>query len=163
PGTVEVETKSGTKAFHGNAYEFVRNDAFNAQNYFNSVAAGGTGVAPPYKKNDFGYTIGGPVYIPGVYNKDKEKTFFFWSQEWRRERVPNPFNVAVPYSGERTGNFSDVCPGSDCPHDPVTGLAFPNNQVPIDPTGTATALLGLIPVATNDAPGSATFVANTTQ
>jgi Carboxypeptidase regulatory-like domain len=162
-GTVEVETKSGTKAFHGNAYEFVRNDAFNAQNYFNSVAAGGTGVAPPYKKNDFGYTIGGPVYIPGVYNKEKDKTFFFWSQEWRRERVPNPFNVAVPYSGERTGNFSDVCPGPDCPHDPVTGLAFPNNQVPIDPTGTATALLGLIPVATNDVPGSATFVANTTQ
>jgi hypothetical protein len=162
-GTVEVETKSGTKAFHGNAYEFVRNDAFNAQNYFNSVAAGGTGTIPAYKKNDFGYTIGGPVYIPGVYNKNKEKTFFFWSQEWRRERVPNAFNVAVPYSAERTGNFSDVCPGTDCPKDPATGLPFPGNQVPVDPTGTANALLGLIPVATNDAPGSATFNATTTQ
>ena len=51
-GTVEVETKGGTKDFHGDAYEFVRNDAFNAQNYFNSAAAGGTGVAL-YKKNDF--------------------------------------------------------------------------------------------------------------
>ena len=50
-------------------------------------AAGGTGKVPPYKKNDFGYTVGGPVYIPGVYNKKKEKTFFFWSQEWRRDRV----------------------------------------------------------------------------
>ncbi len=162
-GTVEVETKSGTKTFHGNAYEFVRNDAFNAQNYFNSVAAGGTGTVPAYKKNDFGYTFGGPVYLPGVYNKNKEKTFFFWSQEWRRERVPNAFNVAVPYSAERTGNFNDVCPGPDCPHDPVTGLPFPNNQVPIEATGTANALLGLIPVATNDTPGSASFVANTTQ
>src|SRR5579864_8569699 len=96
-GTVEVETKSGTRAFHGDAYEFLRNDYFNAQNYFNSAAAGGTGKAPPYKKNDYGYTIGGPVYIPGVYNKNKEKTFFFWSQEWRRDRVPGQnFNTEVP-------------------------------------------------------------------
>src|SRR5579863_5815939 len=78
-GTVEVETKGGTKSFHGDAYEFVRNDMFNAQNYFNSTEAGGTGVVPPYKKNDFGYTVGGPVYIPHVYNANKEKTFFFWS------------------------------------------------------------------------------------
>src|SRR3982751_741658 len=99
-GTVEVETKAGSNGFHGDVYEFVRNDMFNAQNYFNSAAAGGTGVVPAYKKNDFGYTIGGPVYIPGVYNKNKEKTFFFWSQEWRRERVPHSFNVAVPFSGE---------------------------------------------------------------
>src|SRR5690348_2596033 len=80
-GTVEVETKSGTNTFHGDVYEFVRNDVFNAKNYFDSSV-------PPYKKNDYGYTIGGPVYIPGVYNKDKTKTFFFWSQEWRKDRVP---------------------------------------------------------------------------
>ena len=109
-GTVEVETKSGTKDFHGDAYEFVRNDAFNANNFFNSSYRGGTGTTPPYKKNDFGYTFGGPVYIPNVYNNDKQKTFFFWSQEWRRDRVPNSFNVPVPYSAERTGDFSDVCP-----------------------------------------------------
>ena len=115
-GTVEVETKGGTKAFHGDAYEFVRNDAFNAQNYFNNTGFGGTGVTPPYKKNDFGYTIGGPVYIPGVYNKDKQKTFFFWSQEWRRERVPGTFNTVVPYSAERNGDFSDrVPPGVPLP------------------------------------------------
>jgi hypothetical protein len=155
-GTVEVETKSGTRAFHGDAYEFVRNDMFNAQNYFNSVGAGGSGVVPPYKKNDFGYTVGGPVYIPGVYNKKKEKTFFFWSQEWRRDRVPNSFNVQVPYSQERTGNFSDVCPNiavtpnsmADCPINPATGLQFPNNQVPVSPQ--ALALLPLIPVGTKD-------------
>src|SRR6185437_14893088 len=58
-GTVETEIKSGTSSFHGNVYEFVRNDAFNARNYFQSTV-------PPYKKNDYGYTIGGPVYIPGV-------------------------------------------------------------------------------------------------
>src|SRR5579872_1166272 len=114
-GTVETEIKSGTRAFHGDVYEFVRNDAFNARNYFQSTV-------PPYKKNDYGYTIGGPVYIPGVYNKDKDKTFFFWSQEWRKDRVPGQnFNAQVPTNAERAGNFSDVCPDStgsmaNCPH-----------------------------------------------
>src|ERR1700683_4737350 len=100
-GTVEVETKGGTRSFHGDAYEFVRNDAFNAQNYFNSVAAGGTGVAPEYKKNDFGYTFGGPVFIPGVYNQKKEKTFFFWSQEWRRRWLPPAFTTPGAGPGGR--------------------------------------------------------------
>src|SRR6516164_1758492 len=68
-GTVEVETKSGTTDFHGDVYEFVRNDAFNARNYFQETV-------PPYKKNDYGYTFGGPVTIPGLYNKDRNKTFF---------------------------------------------------------------------------------------
>src|ERR1700735_3188766 len=76
-GTVEVETKSGTNAFHGSVWEFLRNDAFNSPAWFQS------GVTPEYKKNDYGYTFGGPVYIPGHYNKDKQKTFFFWSEEWR--------------------------------------------------------------------------------
>ena len=70
-GTIETETKSGTRQFHGDAYEFVRNDMFNATPAFQSSV-------PSYKKNDWGYTIGGPVYIHGVYNKKKEKTFFFW-------------------------------------------------------------------------------------
>ena len=168
-GTVEVETKSGTRAFHGNAYEFVRNDAFNAQNYFNDPSHGGNGVVPPYKKNDFGYTIGGPVYIPGVYNKNKEKTFFFWSQEWRRERVPSLFNTPVPFSAERNGDFSDVCPNpqsgsnADCPIDPRTGNFFDGGlgPLPVDPAGAA--LLPLIPVGTTDVPGASFFNLNAVQ
>src|SRR5712692_1916228 len=88
-GTIETETKSGTSMFHGDAYEFVRNDIFNAAPHFQTL--------PPYKKNDYGYTIGGPVFIPGVYNKSKDKTFFFFSEEWRKDRVPGQnFNVTVP-------------------------------------------------------------------
>src|SRR5215469_14730084 len=68
-GTIEVETKGGTKQFHGDAYEFVRNDYFNALNYNDMTSHGGNGQPTPYKKNDFGYTIGGPVFIPHVYNK----------------------------------------------------------------------------------------------
>ncbi|HTS34546.1 MAG TPA: carboxypeptidase regulatory-like domain-containing protein [Candidatus Solibacter sp.] len=167
-GTVEVETKGGTKAFHGDAYEFVRNDAFNAQNFTDMAAHGGAGKAAPYKKNDFGYTLGGPIYIPGVYNKDKQKTFFFWSQEWRRERVPASFNSPVPYSAERAGDFSDLCPNpttgssDDCPTDPRTGLPYDGSQgpLPIDPV--ASALLPLIPVGTIDQPGASSYVSNTT-
>jgi hypothetical protein len=165
-GTVEVETKSGTRAFHGDAYEFVRNDFFNANNFFNSPFRTGTlgtttpSKTPPYKKNDYGYTVGGPVYIPHVYNTDKQKTFFFWSQEWRRDRLPWTYNVPVPYSAERSGDFSDVCPGVDCPINPATGLAFPNNQVTVTPQ--AQALLPLIPVGNIDVKGASQFNTNTT-
>src|SRR5438046_7752553 len=129
-GTVETEIKSGTSSFHGGVYESVRNDVFNARNYFQDTV-------PPYKKNDYGYNIGGPVYIPGVYNKNKDKTFFFWSQEWRKDRVPGQnFNQLVPTVAERAGNFSDVCPGADCPHLPnQPNVFFPGNQVPVDPNG----------------------------
>jgi hypothetical protein len=164
-GTVEVETKGGTKAFHGDAYEFVRNDFFNAQNYFDDPSHGGTGITTPYKKNDFGFTIGGPVTIPHVYNTKREKTFFFWSEEWRRERAPQTFNTVVPYSAERAGDFSDLClptPSANCPIDPRTGNLYDGTlgPLPIDPV--ASALLPLIPVGTIDAPGASSYVANTT-
>jgi hypothetical protein len=83
-GTVETVTKSGTKDFHGDLFEFLRNDDFNARNFFSYTAP----LVPEYKKNDFGGTIGGPVFIPHVYNTSKEKTFFFFSEEIRREIVP---------------------------------------------------------------------------
>ena len=103
-GTVEVETKSGTSSFHGDAYEFVRNDIFNANTFPQSSV-------PPYKKNDFGYTIGGPVFIPGVYNKDRSKTFFFWSQEWRRERVPAQSGQRDrSVAGRAWRQFQRLCP-----------------------------------------------------
>jgi hypothetical protein len=163
-GTVEVETKSGTRSFHGDAYEFVRNDAFNARNYFASSV-------PPYKKNDFGYTIGGPVFFPHVYNQDRNKTFFFFSEEWRRNHISTVVPVtAVPSCAERGlgvdctqaqsafGDFSELCPGPDCPVNPATGNAFPNNLVPIDPN--AVPLLPLIPLPTEGSPGSFAFTKN---
>ncbi|MFZ0592639.1 MAG: carboxypeptidase regulatory-like domain-containing protein, partial [Bryobacteraceae bacterium] len=104
--TVETITKSGTQQFHGDLFEFVRNDDFNARNFYQSTV-------PEYKKNDYGYTIGGPVFIPKFYNTDKQKTFFFFSEEWRKDVVPGQvFNQQVPSSAERAGNFSDECPAA---------------------------------------------------
>jgi hypothetical protein len=159
-GTVETDTKSGTSAFHGDVYEFLRNDAFNAKNFFQTSV-------PPYKKNDYGYTLGGPIYIPGVYNTKKDKTFFFWSQEWRKDRVPGQiFNQPVPSSAERQGNFSDLCPNlttsppsfADCPVNPNTGTAFPGNVVPVDPA--AQVFLNMIPLPTTGVPGAAVYQAS---
>jgi hypothetical protein len=104
-GQVNVVTKSGTSQFHGTAYEFVRNDVFNANDFFaNSVNT----PTPPFRYNDFGYTIGGPVFIPGHYNTDKSKTFFFWSEEWRRTRTPGTNILNVPLPQELSGDFSGI-------------------------------------------------------
>jgi hypothetical protein len=134
-GTVEVETKSGTNAFHGSLWEFARNEAFNAHNYFDVPGTPKAG----YKKHDFGYSIGGPIW--------KNHTFFFWLQNWRRENVPYNFNSFVPSMANRQGDFNDVCnvPNpTDCPFDPNTGNPFPNNTLPsIDPNGQS--LLNMIP------------------
>jgi hypothetical protein len=144
-GTVEVETKSGTNQFHGTASYFGRNEIFNARKFLDPAQK------PSYKKHDWGYTIGGPVILPG-YNKNRDKTFFFWSQEWRRERSPTTFIHNVPSDAERNGDFSGLCAASpsDCPIDPATGNPFPNNQVPVDPN--APLLLVMFPQAnTTDA------------
>src|SRR5215469_13172634 len=114
-GTVEVETKSGTNKFHGSLWEFARNEAFNAHNYFDVPGTPKAG----YKKHDFGYSIGGPIW--------KNHTFFFWLQNWRREDVPYNFYSFVPSNDNRNGNFNDVCNVSnptDCPIDPNTGNPF---------------------------------------
>jgi len=147
--TIETITKSGTRDFHGDLFEFLRNDDFNARNFFDTTR-------PEYKKNDFGYTIGGPVFIPKVYNKNRDKTFFFFSEEWRRERTPVTYNQSVPSNQERNGNFSDVCPSANsavdttdfpnCPVNPQTGAYYPNNTVPVSPQ--AQAMLPLIPAPT---------------
>jgi Carboxypeptidase regulatory-like domain/TonB-dependent Receptor Plug Domain len=152
-GTVLSQTKAGTEHFHGDVFEFLRNDAFNARNYFETSV-------PTYKKHDYGFTVGGPVFIPKVYTPGQQKTFFFYSQEWRHENVPDSvFSQAVPSTAERGGDFSDLCPAagndfSNCPVDPATGTFYPNNQVPIDPNGQA--MLVLIPAA-NSGSGAASF------
>jgi hypothetical protein len=95
-GTVQVTTKSGTASLHGNLYEFIRNEAFNSRNYFDPP-----GGAPLYRRQDFGGTIGGPLTIPGFYNNKKDKTFFFFSEEFRLEKTPTDYNQAVPSLKER--------------------------------------------------------------
>lgn len=163
-GTVLATTKSGGQNFHGNMYEFLRNEALNARNYFDQTVS-----APLYRRNDFGFTLGGPLYIPGIYPRKKSKTFFFVSQEWRIEKTPTSFNHAVPSVAEREGIFNDVCPTSgligsnggflfsrqkypDCPtyNAPVSqnslATGYAGNIVPVSWFGSSMLGTGIIPL-----------------
>ncbi|HUI44228.1 MAG TPA: carboxypeptidase-like regulatory domain-containing protein [Terriglobia bacterium] len=117
---IELATKSGTKDFHGSAFEYNRNGVFDANNFFtNRASIGATAPKEILNWNDFGYTIGGPVFIPGHYNTDKSKTFFFWSEDWRRYRNGNIVSAGVPTPLERQGDFSqEHWAGETGPNDP---------------------------------------------
>ena len=113
-GNILVTTKSGTNQFHGNVYGFLRNEMFNARNYFDEPREDSTQhlhyYTPLYRRLDVGGTVGGPLFIPNRYNTDKTKSFFFFSEEIRREQTPVDYNQAVPTAKERSGDFTDVCP-----------------------------------------------------
>ena len=101
---VNVITRSGTSNLHGGLYEFFRNDDLNANSFVNNSAKV---RRPPLRYNNFGGTLGGPVYIPGIY-KQRDKTFFFVSEEARRiVTYSNPV-ATIPYSGMANGQFNHV-------------------------------------------------------
>lgn len=103
---VNVITRSGTSTFHGGAYEFFRNDALNANTFFNN-RANPVVKRPPLRYNDFGGTFGGPVWIPKIYEQ-KDKTFFFFSDEARRIVTYSNPTASVPYTGMINGQFNHV-------------------------------------------------------
>src|SRR5579863_4915648 len=117
-GQVVVATKSGTSAFHGDAYEFVRNTALDSNEWFNKrtqAEHNEPNKNPINHHNVYGFTIGGPVYIPKVYNVDKRKTFFFWSEEWRKISTPGGDTMAAAsqamLNGVVSGDFTNAPAG----------------------------------------------------
>src|SRR5438094_6284580 len=134
-GTISFVSKSGTNDLHGDAYEFLRNQDLDARGFFAATKA-------VYKQNDFGVTVGGPVWLPKIYN-GRNKTFFFFSYEGFRNRVgatATPYSVPPPefFTGDlhnwvnSSGRMIQV-------YDPSTttlqGSAYvrtpyPNNQIP---------------------------------
>jgi hypothetical protein len=121
-GQVSVITKSGTNQLHGDVFEFVRNNDFAANNFYNNatsvnLGANGTAQVPALHYNNFGETLGGPIFIPKVYN-GKNKTFFFFSEEFRRYITYATGTATLPTASEITGVFPvPVCvqySGSSC-------------------------------------------------
>ena len=117
-GQVLVATKAGTSEFHGDAYEFVRNTALDANEWFNKrteAESGDKNKNPINHHNVYGYTIGGPVFIPGAYNADRKKTFFFWSEEWRKLSTPGgdtmPAASQAMLNGVVSGDFTSAPAG----------------------------------------------------
>jgi hypothetical protein len=119
-----VVTRSGTKDFHGAAYEFFRNDQLDARYFF-------ANSQPTLRYNNFGYRIGGPVFIPRLYNTDRSRTFFFFAEEWRKKSTQSTFRTSTPTAAMRAGDFSAEAARIGKPIiDPDTGIPFPNNQIP---------------------------------
>jgi hypothetical protein len=131
-GTVTMSIKSGTSKFHGEAWEFDRNNAFDARSYFNPAPA----PVSELRYNVFGANVSGPVFIPHVYNESKKKTFFFYNEEWRKEvtgNSPNPINT-VPGGDEVTSaaNFTYMVPSfypSDQAGQVFVPIVNPNSRV----------------------------------
>jgi hypothetical protein len=147
-GQINVVTKSGTKQFHGDAYEFFRNDDLDANSFFfNSSKT----PRPPLRYNDFGYTLGGPVYIPDHYNTEKNKTFFFFSQEFRRVITYGAVTAIVPTAAELQGTFpTPVCVAFNA----ASGCTATSTQITtIDPTAQAYIkdIWSKVPPSTNSA------------
>jgi hypothetical protein len=101
---VNAVTKSGTRSFHGDAFEFLRNNNLDANNYFNNLEGL---TRPQFKRNQFGFTAGGPVYIPHFY-KQRDKTFIFGTYEGLRQQTPTTLVTTVPTALQRSGNFSQT-------------------------------------------------------
>lgn len=129
-GTINVTTKSGSRDFHGSAYWFYRHESLYANSFFRNR----TGTPRPIERiKNFGYTVGGPVYAKN-FNRDKDKLFFFYSEEYvRRRNYPGTLFVTTPTQIERNGDFSNTrdVNGTLIPiRDPLSGQNFPGNVIP---------------------------------
>ena len=131
-GQINVVTRSGTNTFHGSAYEFFRNDYLNANNFLNNASGR---AQPPLRYNNFGWSAGGPIWIPKVYDGRKHKTFFFFSEEWRRQVTNATVASALPSAAQKNGTFNTpVCVAFNADGDCTrTGTSIPN----ISPTAAA--------------------------
>lgn len=166
-GLVQLSSRAGTNQLHGGAFEFVRNTVLNARNYFNPVGT----LKPPFKLNQFGGTVGGPIVIPHIYD-GRDKTFFFFSAEdLQRRSSPTTATIWVPTAAEMSGDFSAFSPvttgsgavtcraaqsaiplgTSVCKQirNPVTGAAYANNIITdaVNPLSLAVAKTYTIPLS----------------
>ncbi len=140
-GILTAAGRSGTNEIHGSAYEFFRNDLLNANGWTNNR----NGLKRnPVRHNEYGFSLGGPIYLPHVYN-GKNKTFFFFNFEQIPDRAPDNVTANVPTVEQRIGDFSQTTSGGSqiriydplttVPNPSVSGsyirTQFPNNQIPL--------------------------------
>jgi hypothetical protein len=108
-GQVRIVTKSGTRDFHGSAYEYLRNSAMKANTWSRNLSPS-TRFASPFRYNNFGFTFGGPIWIPGVHWMEplRQKLFFFINEDWIRYRFTDTQQQAVLTVRMRQGDFSEL-------------------------------------------------------
>jgi Carboxypeptidase regulatory-like domain len=142
-GIINAVIKSGTNEFHGDLWEFVRNDAFNANDYF--AKQYGQSI-PELRYNQFGGTIGGPVIIPKIYN-GKNKTFFFFDYQGTRIVGPSSYTDNVPTALEQSSDFTNyqdlITAGGSQTKSDALGRVFPYGAI-LDPATTRSVAAGAI-------------------
>ena len=156
-GLVNVVTRSGGNRFHGSGFEFIRNNIVNATNFYSTTK-------DTLHQNQYGFTFGGPVWIPKVYN-GTNKLFFFTGYQFQKTTsktanvsayVPTAanllgdFSVTDPAPGTTPNGKGNTCSGEEQLYDPVTGAALPGNKYPSPPKFNAAALnlLAYLPAIT---------------
>jgi hypothetical protein len=137
---VVMQTKSGTANLHATAWEFWRNNALNTRYYLPYTTS-----VPSYKQNIFGYNVGGPVFIPHHYNTNRQKTFFFWDEQFVILHVPNQAVSIVPTALQRAGCFTSPM------KNPSTGTLLSPLAVATTLPGGGTCPVGdyMVPLAIN--------------
>jgi len=131
-----VVTKSGVNQIHGSVFEFLRNASLDARNYFDYIDPTGRRRIPPFARNEFGFTNGGPVVIPGIYN-GRDRTFYFGEYQGFRQVLGTTQVIPVPTVQERQGIDTTTFPG-DTLTIPVNPAALPvlnGYPLPNEPTG----------------------------
>jgi hypothetical protein len=145
-GFTNIKTRSGASGFHGSMFEFVRNSAFDARNYFDHPTPAYPGRIPPFRRNEFGFTNGGPIFIPRVYD-GRKRTFYFTQYQGFRQVLGTTQVMPVPTADERAG---------------IDTLTFPDKssdtlRVPVDPLIAAVLARYPLPNLSTGAYGARTY------
>ncbi len=160
-GIVNLSMKSGTNSFHASAYDYFRNRALdadawtlNTQNAYNSEQGKPLDPKPPDTQNDFGFTVGGPVYLPHIYD-GRSKTFFFFDYEGFRFHTGSSSTETWIPESFRSGNFSALLPGVQL-YDPTTHNPIPGNILSNDPNYKESAVMAKVMASLPATSGSLT-------
>ncbi len=138
-GQIRIITKSGTKDFHGSFYEYIRNSALDANTWVRNASGSKDLASPiPFRFNQFGFSLSGPVLVPGThFNSGRNKLFWLFGEEWVKDRREQTIMRLVPSPAIRQGNFSELLQPSNIYYgravvvrDPNTGNPFPGNVIP---------------------------------
>ena len=135
-GFTDIITKSGTNAFHGSLFEFLRNSALDARNFFDHQSLAQPGRIPPFIRNEFGLTNGGPLIVPGIYN-GRNKTFYFLEYQGFRQVLSDTEVIPVPTAAERSGIDTTAFPGDTLivPVNPAMAKFISRYPLPNDANG----------------------------
>src|SRR5438552_11670381 len=138
-GQIRFVTKSGTRDLHGDLVENFRNSALDANTWTrnHSPLADVSSGAAPYRFNQYGFDVGGPVFIPKHFNSDRNKLFFFYAEEWIKRRYDTTNTGTVPSLAMRNGDFSELLNAANpyfrrvrAINDPLNGSPFPAYIIP---------------------------------